>query len=147
MILRTLKGQMKNYWDGGVPAVDVRDVAAGHLLAMDKGRVGQSYILSSREGNLANRELLQLIARVAGVEQVATNEVSAKVMLRVARLAQLWSSLTGKAPMTTYKNTMYVLQHGFVDPAKAIEELGLPQTPIETAIRDSVNWFRENGYA
>ena len=146
MILRTLKGQMKNYWDGGVPAVDVRDVAAGHLLAMDKGRIGQSYILSSREGNLANRELLQLIARVAGVEQVAANEVSAKVMLRVARLAQLWSSLTGKAPMTTYKNTMYVLQHGFVDPAKAIEELGLPQTPIETAIRDSVNWFRENGY-
>ncbi len=45
------------------------------------------------------------------------------------------------------KNTRYVLQHGYVDPTKAIEELGLPQTPIETAIADSVKWFRENGYA
>lgn len=147
MILRTLKGQMKNYWDGGVPAVDVRDVAAGHLLAMDKGRIGQSYILSSREGNMANQDLLHLIGRVAGVENVATTEVSAKMMLRVAKFAELWSSLTGRPPMTTYKNTMYVLQHGYVDPTKAIEELGLPQTPIETAIRDSVAWFRENGYA
>lgn len=146
MILRTLKGQMKNYWDGGVPGVDVRDVAAGHLLAMDKGRIGQSYILSSREGNLANRDLLQLIGRVAGIDNVAANEVSGSTMLRVAKLAEMWSKLTGKAPMTTYKNTSYVLQHGFVDPGKAIEELGLPQTPLETAIRDSVAWFRENDY-
>ena len=146
MVLRTLKGQMKNYWDGGVPAVDVRDVAAGHLLAMDKGRVGQSYVLSSREGNMANRDLLQLIGRVAGIDNVATNEISASTMLRVARIAELWSKLTGKAPMTTYKNTTYVLQHGYVDPAKAIDELGLPQTPLETAIRDSVSWFRDNGY-
>jgi len=146
MILRTLKGQMKNYWDGGVPGVDVRDVAAGHLLAMDKGRIGQSYILSSREGNLANRDLLQLIGRVAGIDNVAANEVSGRTMLRVAKLAEMWSKLTGKAPMTTYKNTSYVLQHGFVDPGKAIEELGLPQTPLETAISDSVAWFRENDY-
>ncbi len=68
-------------------------------------------------------------------------------MLRVAKFAELWSKITGKAPITTYKNTMYVLQHGYVDPSKAIEELGLPQTPIETAVKDSIDWFRENGYA
>ena len=68
-------------------------------------------------------------------------------MLRVAKVVEFWSKLTGRAPMTTYKNTMYVVQHGYVDPTKAIEELGLPQTPIETAVRDSVAWFRENGYA
>jgi dihydroflavonol-4-reductase len=147
MILRTLKGQMKNYWDGGVPAVDVRDVAAGHLLAMEKGRIGESYLLANRDGNMPNRELLQLIGRVAGVDNVATTEVSATTMLRVAKVVEFWSKLTGRAPMTTYKNTMYVVQHGYVDPTKAIEELGLPQTPIETAVRDSVAWFRENGYA
>ncbi|MFT6287807.1 MAG: dihydroflavonol-4-reductase [Halieaceae bacterium] len=147
MILRTLKGQMKNYWDGGVPAVDVRDVAAGHLLAMEKGRIGESYLLANRDGNMPNRELLQLIGRVAGVDNVATTEVSAATMLRVAKVVEFWSKLTGRAPMTTYKNTMYVVQHGYVDPTKAIEELGLPQTPIETAVRDSVAWFRENGYA
>lgn len=146
MIIRTLQGQMKNYWDGGVCAVDVRDVAAGHVLAMQKGRIGASYILANGEGNMPNRDFLQLIGRVAGVDGVATREVSGKVMLRVAKLAELWSKLTGRAPMTTYKNTLYVLQHGYVDPARAISELGLPQTPIETAVRDSVAWFREHGY-
>jgi dihydroflavonol-4-reductase len=147
MILRTLKGQMKNYWDGGVCAVDVRDVAAGHVLAMEKGRIGQSYCLTNKDGNMTNKEMLTLIGRVAGVENVAKNEVAGKTMLRVARLVEGLSKLTGKAPMTTYKNTCYVLQHGYVDPAKAIAELGLPQTPIETAVADSVKWFRENGYA
>ena len=55
-------------------------------------------------------------------------------------------TVSGNAPITTYKNTRYVVQHGYIDPSKAIEELGLPQTPIETAITDSVKWFRENGY-
>ncbi|AQA17671.1 hypothetical protein BST95_04890 [Halioglobus japonicus] len=146
MIIRTLQGKMKNYWDGGVCPVDVRDVAAGHVLAMEKGRIGESYILANREGNMCNQDFLQLIGRIAGVDNVATTEVSGKVMLRVARLAEIWSSITGKAPMTTVKNTRYVLQHGYVNPTKAIEELGLPQTPIETAVRDSVEWFRANGY-
>lgn len=146
MILRTLKGQMKNYWDGGVCPVDVRDVAVGHVLAMEKGRIGESYILANREANMTHKEFLSLIGEIAGVDNVATTEVSGKVMLRVARLVEAWSKITGKAPMTTYKNTLYVLQHCYVDPGKAIEELGLPQTPIETAVRDSVEWFRANGY-
>ena len=147
MIVRTLKGQMKNYWDGGVCAVDVRDVAAGHVLAMEKGRIGQSYALTNKEGNMTNKEILTLIGNVAGVANVAKNEVAGKTMLRVARVVEAWSKLTGMAPMTTYKNTVYVLQHGYVDSSKAIEELGLPQTPIETAVADSVKWFRDNGYA
>ncbi len=146
MILSTLKGKMKNYWDGGVCTVDVRDVAAGHVLAMEKGRIGESYILSNRAGNMTNRELLTLIGKIAGVANVAKNEVSGTMMLRVAKLVEAWSKVSGRAPITTYKNTRYVLQHGYVDPTKAIEELGLPQTPLETAIADSVRWFRENGY-
>jgi dihydroflavonol-4-reductase len=147
MILRTLKGQMKNYWDGGVCAVDVRDVARGHVLAMEKGRIGQSYILANKDGNMPNKTMLDLIGRVAGVDKVATNEVSGATMLRVAKVAEFISRITGRAPMTTVKNTRYILQHGYVDPSKAIEELGLPQTPIETAVADSVAWFRANGYA
>lgn len=147
MILRTLEGKMKNYWDGGVCAVDVRDVAAGHVLAMEKGRVGESYILANKEGNMTHKQFLDLIGRVAGVEGVAGSEVSGKVMLRAARLMETWARLTRTTPMTTYKNTMYAQQHGYVDPSKAIEELGLPQTPVETAVRDSIDWFRANGYA
>ena len=146
MILRTLRGQMKNYWDGGVCAVDVRDVAAGHVLAMEKGRIGQSYILANKDGNMTNKAFLGLVGDVAGVADVAKNEVAGKTMLRVAKMAELWSKLSGRPPMTTYKNTLYVLQHGYVDPSKAVQELGLPQTPIETAVTDSVQWFRENDY-
>jgi dihydroflavonol-4-reductase len=147
MILGTLKGQMKNYWDGGVCPVDVRDVAAGHVLAMDKGRIGESYILANKEANMTNREFLTLVGRVAGVDKVASREISTKTLLRIARIAEFISKITGRAPVTTYKNSLFVTQHCYVDPSKAIEELGLPQTPIETAVRDAVAWFREHGYA
>ncbi|MFK7733196.1 MAG: NAD-dependent epimerase/dehydratase family protein [Pseudomonadales bacterium] len=147
MILRTLSGDMKNYWEGGACPVDVRDVAAGHILAMEKGRVGQSYILANKEANMPTQELIRLIGKIAGVEGAGTKEVSANTMLRVARAMELWSKVSGKAPATTVKNTTYTLQPFYVDPSKAIEELGLPQTPIETAITDSIAWFRENGYA
>lgn len=147
MIIGTLKGKMKHYWDGGVCPVDVRDVAAGHVLAMEKGRIGQDYILANTEANMSNREFLQLIGRVGGVDGVASKEVSHKVMLRVARIAEFISKITGRAPMTTYKNTVFAQQHCYVDASKAVRELGLPQTPIETAVSDSIEWFRANGYA
>ncbi len=146
MIIRTLKGEMKNYWDGGVCPVDVRDVAAGHVLAMDKGRIGESYILGNSSTNMTNQEFLQLIGRVAGVDKVATREVSRSMMLRVAKFAELFSKLTGRPAVTTVKNTAFIMEHFHVDASKAVAELGLPQTPIETAVRDSIEWFRANGY-
>ena len=147
LMVMALQGKMGNYWDGGVCAVDVRDVARGHLLAMEKGRVGESYLLTNKEGNMTNKELLDLIARVAKVEKMAAKEISHGLLLRVAKLAEFYSKITGKKPPTTYKNTLYALQHHYTDPSKAINELGLPQTPIETAVRDSAQWFRDNGYA
>ncbi len=146
MILRTMSGDMKNFWEGGACPVDVRDVAAGHVLAMEKGRVGQSYILGNKEANMPTKELVRLIGKLAGVEGAGTKEVSGKMMLRVARAMEIWASISGKAPATTVKNTMYTLQPFYVDPSKAINELGLPQTPIESAIKDSIQWFRDNGY-
>ena len=147
MIIGTLKGQMKNYWDGGVCPVDVRDVAMGHVLAMEKGRIGESYILANKEANMTNKDFLSLIGSIAGVDNVATKEISGKMMIRVARIAEFMSKITGKAPVTTVKNSRFIMKHCHVDPSKAIEELGLPQTPIETALRDSIDWFRTNGYA
>ncbi|MEH6550917.1 MAG: SDR family oxidoreductase [Pseudomonadales bacterium] len=147
VIISALQGKMKNYWDGGVCTVDVRDVAAGHVLAMEKGRIGESYILANRDGNYTHKEFLTKVGEIAGVKDVASKEVSAKTMLTVSRIAEFWSKVTGKAPITTYKNTLFAQQHFYVDSTKAIEELGLPQTPIETSIKDAAQWFRANGYA
>ncbi|MEP4145977.1 MAG: SDR family oxidoreductase [Halioglobus sp.] len=147
MIIGALQGKMKNYWDGGVCPVDVRDVAAGHVLAMETGRIGESYILGNSQNNMPNKEFLQLVGRIAGVDNVATKEISRAMMLRVAGMAEFFSKITGKAPITTVKNSSYAMEHFYVDASKAVTELGLPQTPIETAIRDSVEWFRANGYA
>lgn len=146
LIVSALQGKMKNYWKGGVCAVDVRDVAAGHVLAMDKGQTGESYILANQDGNKTHQEFLQLIGRVGNIENCGTREVAGSTMLQVARLMELWSRISGRAPMTTEKNTQFALQECFVSPAKAISELGLPQTPIETAVADSIAWFREHGY-
>ena len=146
MILRVLQGKARDWWKGGVCTVDVRDVARGHILAMEKGRIGESYCLTNTSANMHSKALLEMIGRIAGVEGVATREVPANVMLRVARLMEMWSKITGKAPLTTYKNTMFILQENFVDATKAVTELGLPQSPIEQAIEDAINWFRENGY-
>ena len=147
LIIRALNGKMKNFWDAGVCPVDVRDVAKGHVLAMDKGQIGESYILANLDANMPMKDFLRLIGDIADIPDIATKEVSAKLMLSVARAAEWWSKLTGRAPMTTYKNTMFSMQHCHVDPSKAIRELGLPQTPIETSIRDSIDWFKSNGYA
>ena len=147
MIVGALNGKMKNWWDSGVATVDVRDAARGHVLAMEKGRIGESYILANKNGNMPQREFLGIIAKAAGMDDIGAKEVSPALMLRVAKVMEFVSKITGKAPMTTYKNTMYATQHAYVDPSKAIEELGLPQTPIEQAVADAVTWFRENGYA
>jgi len=146
LLISILKGQLKQYFDGGISAVDVRDVAAGHVLAMAKGRIGEGYLLTNPAGNLTLKDFAHLAARVTGVGKVATQYVGPKMMATVGRVMDAWASISGKPPATTYKNSMYAMQNVWADPSKAIKELGLPQTPIETAIEDAATWFREHGY-
>jgi dihydroflavonol-4-reductase len=146
LIISILQGKMKNYFDGGLCAVDVRDVARCHLLAMEKGGIGEVYLAANMEGNMTQQEFAQLAGRVAGVADVATQYVKPWIMKTAARLMEFWADLSGKPPLTTYKTTLLAMQYIYVDPSKAINELGMPQTPIETAVTDAANWFRENNY-
>ena len=130
----------------GLCAVDVRDVAKGHVLAMAKGRIGQNYLLANKDGNMTQADFARMVGDIAGVDNVATKEVPPWVMGVSARVMEAWANISGKTPMTTYKTSMYAMQKIYIDPSKAITELGLPQTPIETAVRDSAQWFRDNGY-
>lgn len=146
LIISILQGKMKNYFDGGLCAVDVRDVARCHLLAMEKGGIGEVYLAANADGNMTQKDFAQLAGRVAGVPDVATVYVKPWVMKIAARLMEAWANLTGNPPMTSYKTTMLALQTIYVDPSKAINELGMPQTPIETAVEDAAQWFRDNDY-
>jgi dihydroflavonol-4-reductase len=68
------------------------------------------------------------------------------MMKMAARFMEFWANLTGKPPMTTYKVSLMAMQNIYVDSSKAVDELGMPQTPIETAVADAARWFRDNKY-
>lgn len=146
LIITILKGQMKQAFAGGMCAVDVRDVAMGHVLAMEKGRIGRGYLLANREGNMEFQQLAQLVGRIAGVDKVATQVVPRWIMAAAGRVMETMAAISGREPQTTYKTSMYSMQKIWADPSRAISELGLPQTPIETAVEDAIQWFRQNGY-
>lgn len=146
LIIGILQGKMKNYFDGGLCAVDVRDVARCHVLAMEKGGIGEVYLAANKDGNMTQQAFAQLAGRIAGVPNVATQYVQPWIMKTAGRVMEFWANLTGRPPQTTYKVSLMAMQNIYVDPSKAVNELGMPQTPIETAVEDAVQWFRDNDY-
>lgn len=145
LLLGVLQGKAIGYMEGGFNIVHVHDVARGHLLAMEKGRIGEKYLLANKDGNISYRDYLKLVAQLSGVK-VPDRKVPRRIYGFMARLMELTSYLTRKPPIVTYKSAMYGSQYLYYNPRKAIEELGLPQTPPEVALRDAIEWFREHGY-
>jgi dihydroflavonol-4-reductase len=143
-ILMIARGQMPAYVQGPVNAIDVRDVAAGLIRAAERGRVGERYILGN--WNTTQKELNALIARVAGVRGPV-----APVPFELARVGSKigdWvfrTVLRKPAPVPGFFVEMLRHMQQY-DCAKGIRELGYPRNPVETAIRDALTWFRENGY-
>ena len=137
-----LRGRMPCYVDTGLNFVDVRDVAAGHLLAFEKGRAGRRYILGNKQGNLSLREFLQVAGQVAG-----RRPPRVRIPWSVAYVAGAVSTFVADhvthAPPGVPLNGVKMARHRmFFDPSRAVAELGLPQTPLETTVRDAVEWFR-----
>jgi dihydroflavonol-4-reductase len=145
MIVDFLRGKMWAYLDTGLNLVDVDDVAAGHLLAAERGVVGQRYILGNR--NLTLREIFAILGRIAGVRPPRV-KVLPGMILPVAAVAEwIADHLTGRPPLVAVDAVRMARKRMFFDPAKAIRELGLPQTPVEGALERAVSWFRSHGYA
>lgn len=145
MIVDFLRGRMWAYLPTGLNLVDVNDVAAGHLLAAERGRVGERYILGGR--NLTLREIFELLGRITGIRPPRL-KVSAGLILPLARLSEwIADHLTGRPPMIPVDAVRMAQKTMFFDCRKAIRELGLPQSPVEDALAQAVRWFQENGYA
>ena len=143
MIVDFLSGRMPAYVDTGLNLVDVEDAAEGHLLAMEKGRVGQKYILGHR--NLTLKEILEMLSRIAGLPAPRTRMPMA-MALGVAAASTGWSALTRRPPRVSWEAVRISRKKMYFDSAKAVRELGLPQRPVEQALAGAVDWFRKNGY-
>ncbi|HXB56074.1 MAG TPA: hopanoid-associated sugar epimerase [Vicinamibacteria bacterium] len=143
ILVRFLNRRMPAYVETGLNLVDVRDVAEGHLLAAEKGRVGEKYILGHR--NMTLKELLETLARLTGLPAPRLR-VPHWIPLAVAAVDTSFARLVGRSPEIPIESVRLSRHRMFFDAGKAVRELGLPQTAIEDALERAVRWFRENGY-
>jgi len=143
IVLRFLQGKMPAYVDTGLNIVDVEDVARGHVLALERGRAGERYIMGNR--NLTLRELLEILSVMTGIKAPRTR-VPHLVPLAAAYIDEGVLSRLGKRPSVSIYAVKMSQKAMYYDSSKAIGELGLPQSPIESALEKAVRWFRENGY-
>jgi dihydroflavonol-4-reductase len=145
MVVDFLRGKMWAYLDTGLNLVDVDDVAAGHLLAAERGIAGERYILGGR--NLTLREIFEALGRIAGMRPPRI-KVSAGLILPIAWLSERAADhLTGRPPAVPMDAVRMARKRMFFDAGKAVRQLGMPQSPGEDALARAVRWFRANSYA
>lgn len=146
VIVDFLNREMPAYLDTGLNWVHVRDVAIGHILAAEKGRVGERYILGNMEGNWTMKESLEELGRITGLP-APKFQVPYAVALTAAYFDEAFAKVTGKPPKAPLAGVRMAKYKMFFNPAKAVKELGMPQTPPRQAFVDAIDWFRANGYA
>ena len=145
VVLDFLNRKMPAYLDTGLNWVHVRDVAIGHILAAEKGRIGERYILGHAAGNWTMKKTFEVLQEITGLP-APRFQIPYVIALTVAHVDETLSRLTGqppKAPLAGVRMGRYKM---FFNPAKAIHELGLPQTPPHQALVEAVEWFRANGH-
>lgn len=145
VIVDFLNQALPAYMDTGLNYVHVRDVAVGHILAAERGRVGERYILGNAAGNWTMAEALKVLSEITGLRAPRFRVPYALAWLGAVGNEAL-ARVTGtppKAPLGGVRMARYKM---FFDPAKAVRELGLPQTPPRRALEDAVAWFCANGY-
>jgi dihydroflavonol-4-reductase len=141
-IVEALRGRVPGYTSGGFCAVDVDDVAACHVLAEEKGGIGERYIAGGH--NVTYREFFATVARVASLRPIRRRIPDAAV-LGMAWFSEARARRGGPAPRITMKAARYALSTVWYDCSKARRELGMPLTPLDTTIAKAVRWFRDHG--
>ncbi len=144
ILLDFLRGRMPAYVDTGLNLVAVEDVAKGHLLAAERGKVGERYILGNR--NMTLKEILDVLARITG--RPAPRLRLPHAVAYAAGLAEEWRArVTGREPRIPLEGVRMSRHKMFVDCSRAVRELGFAPEPVEAALGRAVAWYRENGYA
>jgi dihydroflavonol-4-reductase len=133
---------MPGYVDTGLNLVHVDDVAAGHLAALRRGRVGERYILGGE--NVFLRTMLADIARAVG-RRPPRLKIPIAAVYPFALAAELWAHASGKEPFATRDGLRMARHHMFFTDAKARRELGYTSRPYQQGIADAIAWFRAAG--
>ena len=142
MVLDAAAGRVPAYIDTGLNIVHVDDVAEGHALALEKGRVGERYVLGGH--NMSLKDVLTLITEVAG-KSPPRLRLPEGVVWPIAWLMEKTAPLTGIAPIMTTDPLKMARKKMFYSSAKAAAELGYAARPAREAVEDAVRWFREAG--
>jgi dihydroflavonol-4-reductase len=143
ILVEAAAGRMAAYVDTGLNLVHVDDVAEGHLLALDKGRIGERYILGGQDATLA--EMLGAIAALSNRKPPRV-KLTQGPLYPLAYAAEAFASLTGREPFVTVDALKMSEHHMFFSSAKAERELGYRARPYREALADALGWFREAGY-
>jgi dihydroflavonol-4-reductase len=143
IILDFLNGKMPGYVETGLNFVGVEECAAGHLLAAEKGKVGERYLLGAE--NLTLKGLLDLLAQITGLRAPGM-KIPHGVALGVAYLDTAFSRLVGKEPQIPVEGVKIARHRMFVDASRARRELGFQPGPVAAALERAVRWYRANGY-
>ena len=143
IIVEAASGRMPAFVDTGLNLVHVDDVAEGHWLALQKGRIGERYILGGQDVSL--REMLAEIARLSGRKPPTVN-LPRGPLYPLAYLAEAIAQLTGKEPFLTADALKMSRHRMFFSSAKAERELGYQARPYALALADALAWFRQEGY-
>ncbi|MGA2182059.1 MAG: hopanoid-associated sugar epimerase [Bryobacteraceae bacterium] len=143
IIVDFLKGDMPAYVDTGLNLVDVRDTAEGHLLAWERGRPGERYILGC--DNLTLAQILGKLESITG--RPAPRWRMPWVVAWAAGVASSgWAEVTGKPPRVPLDAVRMAHRKMFVTHEKAARELGFLPVAVDGALERAVTWFRDNGY-
>jgi len=144
IIVDFLKGAMPAFIDTGLNLVDVKDVAEGNLLACERGRPGERYILGCE--NLTLAQILQKLAKITG-RPAPTVRLPYFVAYAAGVASTAWARITGKPPMAPLDAVRMARKKMWVSIGKAGRELGYVPGPVDAALARAVAWFQENGYA
>jgi dihydroflavonol-4-reductase len=143
MIVDFLNGKVPAFVDTGLNLVDVRDVAAGHLLAAERGRSGAKYILGN--SNMTLKAIFEMLADLSG-RRAPRLRMPHWVPLAFAAVDTGWARLRRGEPTVSLDSVRLSRKKMFFDSGRAVRELELPQTPVSEALGRAVGWFRDHGY-
>ena len=143
VVARYLRGDLKVRVPGALNVLHVDDFAAGHILADERGRVGERYILG--DANVSWGQFFGLLDELSGMGM--PRRIPAQVALAVAALMEfVVAPRTGKTPKFLFEEARAASLYRIADSSKAVRELGLPQRPLRETLKETVEWLRAAGH-